>query len=69
MLMLPGRGELELDALVSFGDTAPASLRWYLYQYPQLVQAWEKCQTAANALPAACKRANAASAKVSDPFS
>ncbi|KAK9838060.1 hypothetical protein WJX74_010862 [Apatococcus lobatus] len=58
-----GRGELDLDALVSFGDTPPATLRWYLYQYPQLVQAWEECQTSANKLPAARKRAAAASEK------
>ena len=60
----PGRNELELDTLVSMGNTYPAPLRWHLAQYPELVIAWEGCQTAANALPAAQKAAEAASEKV-----
>ena len=55
--------------MVSFGNTYPTSLRWHLYQYPALVQAWERCQTCAHALPAAQKAAAAASEKVgAHPF-
>lgn len=59
-----GRGELALEAMVSFGDTQPATLHWHLFQHTDLVSAWERCQTSANALPAAQKRAAAASDKV-----
>ncbi|KAK9863723.1 hypothetical protein WJX84_008689, partial [Apatococcus fuscideae] len=58
-----GRGELALEAMVSFGDTQPATLHWHLFQHTDLVSAWERCQTSANALPAAQKRAAAASDK------